>query len=347
MPSYPLDLAASDINVHEADEMLTLIEAAYDDLDRIRADRSWDWEKDGQRLPPHDEFICRLGFASYWMLLRRRLPFGLVLRRGERLIIVFRGTRKPQEWISNLKIKQVPFLDDPRLGEVHRGFHAHYTREDRGGFTWFDFRRGNDRPSMRSVIEHIVSQRSGNSAAVTPGEGEGARGMGDGATASLESAAGTGDASPIQDVVIAGHSLGAALATLTAAHIAGTFPHLPIRYYAFGSPRVGDATFADRLKASTNIKCYRISNSEDRVPTLPWSNLLVQAVLRSRALEERYTWTHVGRPLYFTCQRGSPIENHSIAVHRDALRGQPAAPPQTSLTPPPTTMPPAGGSLPA
>lgn len=59
---------------------------------------------------------------------------------------------------------------------------------------------------------------------------------------------------------IAGHSLGAALATLAAALLQ------PRALYTFGSPRVGDNTFGATL---SSVKNFRVVNNRDLVPTQP------------------------------------------------------------------------------
>lgn len=61
-------------------------------------------------------------------------------------------------------------------------------------------------------------------------------------------------------VFYTGHSLGAALATLAAARRA------PRAVYAFGSPRVGDVRFVDRLR---NVPIYRIVHGADIVTSVP------------------------------------------------------------------------------
>ncbi|WP_322096876.1 lipase family protein [Povalibacter uvarum] len=61
-------------------------------------------------------------------------------------------------------------------------------------------------------------------------------------------------------VFYTGHSLGAALATLAAARRA------PRAVYAFGSPRVGDVRFVDRLR---NVPVYRIVHGADIVTAVP------------------------------------------------------------------------------
>jgi hypothetical protein len=58
-----------------------------------------------------------------------------------------------------------------------------------------------------------------------------------------------------------GHSLGGALATIAAAR-AGSFQGL----YTFGSPRVGDETFANWFAGRP---CYRVVHHDDVVPRLP------------------------------------------------------------------------------
>jgi hypothetical protein len=68
-------------------------------------------------------------------------------------------------------------------------------------------------------------------------------------------------------VFFAGHSLGAALATLSASRcLHDNGPVKPAALYTFGSPRVGDAVFAESLKALSHS---RIVDQADIVPDLP------------------------------------------------------------------------------
>jgi hypothetical protein len=62
-----------------------------------------------------------------------------------------------------------------------------------------------------------------------------------------------------------GHSLGGALATLAAMDIKTRFPGIRITMYSFGSPGVGDASFA-RLYTSTVRDSHRVVHEGDRVP---------------------------------------------------------------------------------
>lgn len=67
-------------------------------------------------------------------------------------------------------------------------------------------------------------------------------------------------------VWVTGHSLGAALATLTAAALSGYW--VTPQVYTFGSPRVGDKAFAKDYN-ETIPKTYRVVNRNDAVTLVP------------------------------------------------------------------------------
>jgi triacylglycerol lipase len=69
-------------------------------------------------------------------------------------------------------------------------------------------------------------------------------------------------------LTIAGHSLGAAVATLLAAEVAATVPGIDLTLYTYASPRVGDSTFAGFCTAHIPVH-FRIVNRPDLVPKLP------------------------------------------------------------------------------
>ncbi|KAM7261108.1 hypothetical protein ACFE04_026583 [Oxalis oulophora] len=70
-------------------------------------------------------------------------------------------------------------------------------------------------------------------------------------------------------LTITGHSLGAALATLTAYDIKTTFKRSPlVTVISFGGPRVGNRSFREKLeKQGTNV--LRIVNSDDLITKVP------------------------------------------------------------------------------
>ncbi|KAL3516852.1 hypothetical protein ACH5RR_023754 [Cinchona calisaya] len=70
-------------------------------------------------------------------------------------------------------------------------------------------------------------------------------------------------------ITITGHSLGAALATITAYDITNTFSHAPlVTVVSFGGPRVGDKTFRNQLEKN-GAKVLRIVNSDDLITKVP------------------------------------------------------------------------------
>jgi pimeloyl-ACP methyl ester carboxylesterase len=68
-------------------------------------------------------------------------------------------------------------------------------------------------------------------------------------------------------VVVCGHSLGGALATLLVADLTANTPLKP-QAWTFASPRVGDAVFAARYGGLSTVS-WRIYNQVDVVPYFP------------------------------------------------------------------------------
>lgn len=73
---------------------------------------------------------------------------------------------------------------------------------------------------------------------------------------------------PGVSLVIAGHSLGGALATLCAEDLAGDYPVADV--ITFGSPRVGNGAFARHYNAILADRTVRLVNAGDPVPHVPW-----------------------------------------------------------------------------
>jgi predicted lipase len=73
---------------------------------------------------------------------------------------------------------------------------------------------------------------------------------------------------PVSSLTISGHSLGGALATLLALDVAANTTFKDPAVYTFGSPRTGDALFANTFDQVVK-NSYRVANRLDIVPTLP------------------------------------------------------------------------------
>lgn len=68
---------------------------------------------------------------------------------------------------------------------------------------------------------------------------------------------------------IAGHSLGAALATLALPDLAGSIGFTSPIVYTYASPRVGDKAFAEAYNRLYNKRSFRITNTSDLVSPFP------------------------------------------------------------------------------
>ncbi|GLJ29531.1 hypothetical protein SUGI_0582290 [Cryptomeria japonica] len=72
-------------------------------------------------------------------------------------------------------------------------------------------------------------------------------------------------------ITITGHSLGAALALLTAYQIGGTFKSrnsIPVTVFSFGGPRVGNRAFGEKMD-EMGVKVLRVVNTQDVVTKVP------------------------------------------------------------------------------
>ncbi len=96
-------------------------------------------------------------------------------------------------------------------------------------------------------------------------------------------------------IIVAGHSLGAALALLTMAEFQTHFSFDSC--YSFGSPKIGDRSFIETLESND---IYRIINRNDIITMLPFDFLNSQ-------------YQHVGESHYFT------EEKHFIGYLEDSI----------------------------
>jgi predicted lipase len=113
---------------------------------------------------------------------------------------------------------------------------------------------------------------------------------------------------PKQPLVIAGHSLGAALATFAAIDLALMLPEFQsgIQLYTYAGPRLGNKAFAEtHSKLLPNH--YRITNLADMIPMLPLSKLLTD------------DFVHVGESWSFLSQQGDIMPNHFVETYRQAI----------------------------
>ncbi len=111
---------------------------------------------------------------------------------------------------------------------------------------------------------------------------------------------------------VAGHSLGAAMATLAVPDIEKTLSLNVEALYTFGSPRVGDATFASAFNREAEGRSFRITNTSDIVTSIP-----LPAPIAGRI---GGYFSHIGTPVDMTVQEDDLEKNHSMKVYLSELR---------------------------
>lgn len=110
--------------------------------------------------------------------------------------------------------------------------------------------------------------------------------------------------SDIEKIVVTGHSMGGALATLCAFDMKNKFENKSVECFTFGSPRVGNRNFSKEYN-KMNIYSFRVVNGSDVVENLPYSFLGYKHVNdRIRLGEKRkcynYFWGKCGKDHYYT-----------------------------------------------
>jgi triacylglycerol lipase len=113
---------------------------------------------------------------------------------------------------------------------------------------------------------------------------------------------------------VAGHSLGAALATLAVPDIENNTKLKVRSLYSFGSPRVGDAAFVKSFNDSFAKRAFRIVNTSDIVTSIPLPVPIA-------GLVGGY-FSHVDTPVDMTIQKDDLEKNHCMTTYLSALKGE-------------------------
>ncbi len=116
---------------------------------------------------------------------------------------------------------------------------------------------------------------------------------------------------PGRSLYVAGHSLGAAIATLAILDIVSSTPFRTPFLYTYGSPRVGDHAFAAEYNRMMGGRSFRVANTSDLIVSMP---LPVPFL----GFFGGY-FTHVETPVDFTVQEESNERNHDLRTYRAAL----------------------------
>ena len=103
------------------------------------------------------------------------------------------------------------------------------------------------------------------------------------------------------DVVIAGYSLGGAVAAIAAYLVTRNSLCRVKRVYTFGAPAVGDEGFVEEYDQLLKRKTYRVVLANDVIPRSNWR------------------FEHVGEPVVFEYDGRSVVDNHSLLSYKKMI----------------------------
>ena len=119
-------------------------------------------------------------------------------------------------------------------------------------------------------------------------------------------------------IIISGHSLGAAVATLVGLDLLQSgYTPTNVVVYAFASPRVGDNTFKNFVDDELKLPLYRLVNISDVVPNMPLS---VSSNIDDSS--NPYIYLHCGVLVPFQINRLSILNNHLMPTYMAGLETQ-------------------------
>ena len=121
----------------------------------------------------------------------------------------------------------------------------------------------------------------------------------------------------ISRVVVTGHSLGAALASLNTLYLASALSKNTLMY-AFAKPRVGNLQYAAYMSTLVPLTLFYLCNQDDLVPQLPFS---VTICLANPSVP--WVYQHEGTMISFSVNWGGLGLNHLMQNYMTWLATQP------------------------
>ncbi|GLJ42813.1 hypothetical protein SUGI_0887680 [Cryptomeria japonica] len=225
------------------------------------------------------------------------------------IVVAWRGTETPQEWMQNMKDILVPgtLSQSTQCPDIQTTFKPGVQIE-KGFLSCYNSVYGDSVRSRHSARDIVVSE----------------------ITRLLNEYKDEEDMS----ITFTGHSLGAALATLSAYDIKQIImkendrKSIPVTVFAFASPRVGNLAFSQHLQ-EIGVKVLRLVNTWDVVPKVPGVFLNENMGWLTRFLHWLpWTYVHVGVPITLDSSSSpvlkksyNPASFHNLEVYLHLLDG--------------------------
>ncbi|KAB5524192.1 hypothetical protein DKX38_021941 [Salix brachista] len=205
------------------------------------------------------------------------------------ILVCWRGTLTEPENKQNLQIYLTPASDifgETNNPKVHRGFHNAYVAFSEK----FKYNKASARTQVRAEVRRLVDMYAQKGEEVS--------------------------------ITVAGHSLGAALATLNGMDMVangwnkptGSDKGFPVTVFAYASPRVGDQGFLDVFNdlITKDLHVLSIRNSIDPLPLFP-----TECFLGYRDVGEKLEIDSTESP-YLKCPIAQP---HNLELYLHAIAG--------------------------
>lgn len=243
-------------------EPLRKIENQSATLARIRGSHKFQWET--------ALYLMRLSYPSYKLFCddaqamnipgtrshglvygyegvdeSRHVTFGEVIETDNAIILFLRGTISVDGWLTDATAWTTSDTDD-FPGEIHKGFWKAYSTSQMASAA--DIAAGHGDKPGHEVDPAAPTMRTQAAAAVR---------------AALKE-------SPNKPVYVSGHSLGAGLAVLVSFGLKMDLPHADVFMMTMAGPRVGNAEFAGAYNKLLRHRAWRMVNTYDPVPKIPW-----------------------------------------------------------------------------
>ena len=225
---------------------------------------------------------------------------------ANRIVIALRGTEKLDEWIENLEYAQteVSFNNVPDTVTIHKGF-------------WDLLSKPATRhiPSFFEKIKNFFIKLFTGKTPATPKD-----------TPSLLDQINTLlpkylSKTERNEIYIAGHSLGAAVASLVTIECILNVPNAKIITYVIGCPRVGGPSLSELIRnlsedRSRNFCLWRLTNTEDVVTTVPLP--VVRGLIYSQLFISKTDSPNTVGTVAFSDNLGTIPFNHDPMVYHYA-----------------------------